>query len=135
MGWGTLIRLGNFIYSDILGQPTDLPWGIVFARRPDLAMVPRHPSMLYEALLYLFIFGIIWYIYKHYENKPPEGVMFSIFLVTLFGGGFFLEYVKHQQAAFAAGALNMGQWLSFPLVAIGLWLLFRKVEWSTKLAF
>ncbi|NGP89936.1 prolipoprotein diacylglyceryl transferase [Aliifodinibius halophilus] len=130
---GALIRLGNFMNSEIVGQPTDLSWGIVFARRPDLSMVPRHPSMLYEALLCLFIFAIIWYIYKHYENRPPEGAMFSMFLVTLFGGRFFLEYLKHQQAAFATGALNMGQWLSIPLVAFGLWLLFRKVKWSTQI--
>lgn len=130
---GTLIRLGNFMNSEIVGQPTNLPWGIVFSRRPDLAMIPRHPSMLYEALLCLFTFGTLWYIYKHYKNKPPEGAMFSIFLVMLFGGRFFLEYLKHQQAAFATGILNMGQWLSIPLVVFGLWLLFNKVKWSNQL--
>lgn len=128
---GAFIRTGNFMNSEIVGEPTDLPWGVIFARRTDLEMVPRHPTMLYEALLCIVVFGILWAMYKHYKNTPPEGAMFGTFLVLLFGGRFFLEFTKINQAAFAdEWAINMGQWLSIPLIVAGLWLLFNKVNWK-----
>lgn len=128
---GAFIRTGNFINSEIIGKPTELPWGVIFARRPDLGMVPRHPTMLYEALLCVVTFALLWMLYKKYRNQPPEGAMFGTFLVLLFGGRFLLEFTKINQAAFASGwAINMGQWLSIPLIAAGIWLLASKVQWN-----
>src|SRR5699024_4517597 len=66
---GAFIRTGNFINSEIIGEPTDLPWGIIFAQRPELGMIPRHPSMLYEAILCLIVFAGLWAVYKHYDKK------------------------------------------------------------------
>lgn len=132
---GAFIRTGNFVNSEIVGEPTDLPWGVIFARRTDLEMVPRHPTMLYEALLCITIFGLLWAMYKYYKNNPPEGAMFGTFLVLLFGGRFLLEFTKLNQAAFAdSWAINMGQWLSIPLIVAGLWLLFSKVKWNKQAA-
>lgn len=128
---GAFIRTGNFMNSEIVGEPTNMPWGIIFARRTDLEMVPRHPTMLYEALLCLLVFAILWGIYKYYKNNPPEGAMFGTFLVILFGGRFLLEFTKINQAAFAGGwTINMGQWLSLPLIIAGIWLIFSKVDWK-----
>ncbi len=131
---GAFIRIGNFINSEIVGKPTDLPWAIVFreARVAD-PMMPRHPTMLYEALLCIAIFVLLWAIYKRYKTNPPEGTMFGTFLVLLFGGRFLLEFTKINQAAFAANwTINMGQWLSIPLIAAGIWLLARKVSWQRQ---
>jgi len=128
---GAFIRIGNFMNSEIIGEPTKLAWGIIFARRPDLDMVPRHPSMLYEAVLCILVFVLLWQVYKAYDNAPPEGSLFGLFVTGIFGGRFFLEFLKHNQAAFVQGwYLNMGQWLSIPLIAIGLWLIFKKVNWK-----
>lgn len=128
---GAFIRTGNFVNSEIIGKPTDLPWGVIFKSRVDLEMVPRHPTMLYEALLCLAVFGVLLLLYRRYRSRPPEGSLFSVFLVLLFGGRFFLEYTKLHQAAFATGwALNMGQLLSLPLIALGAWLIWKKVNWG-----
>lgn len=125
---GAFIRTGNFINSEIIGKPTDLPWAIIFEK---IDMIPRHPTMLYEALLCVVIFAFLWLMYKRYNEQPPEGSIFGIFLVTLFGGRFFLEFTKINQAAFAGDwTINMGQWLSIPLVAIGIWLIWKKVDWE-----
>lgn len=125
---GAFIRTGNFINSEIIGKPTDLPWAIIFEK---IDMIPRHPTMLYEALLCVVIFAFLWLMYKRYNEQPPEGSIFGIFLVTLFGGRFFLEFTKINQAAFAGDwTINMGQWLSVPLVAIGIWLIWKKVDWE-----
>jgi prolipoprotein diacylglyceryl transferase len=129
---GAFIRTGNFINSEIIGEPTDLPWGIVFAQRPDLGMIPRHPSMLYEAILCLIVFAVLWRVYRYYNEKPPEGSLFGIFLTFLFGGRFFLEYLKLDQAAFASGLFSMGQWLSIPLIVFGVWLMFKRVKWQKE---
>jgi prolipoprotein diacylglyceryl transferase len=130
---GAFIRTGNFVNSEIIGQPTDLIWGIIFAQRPDLGMVPRHPTMLYEAVLCISIFALLWVIYKKYSNQPPEGALFGTFLAFLFGGRFLLEFTKINQASFAGTwSINMGQWLSVPLILAGIWLLAQKVNWGKK---
>lgn len=132
---GAFIRTGNFMNSEIVGKATDLPWAIVFENARSLTeaerMVPRHPTMLYEALLCIVIFILLWSLYKKYKSAPPRGSIFGLFLIMLFSGRFLLEFTKINQAAFTADwSLNMGQWLSVPLVAFGAWLLWKKVNWS-----
>ena len=120
---GCLIRIGNFFNSEILGTPTDLPWGIVFAR---VDLLPRHPVQLYEALAYLvaFLFQLAYYLRR--GNVGPEGYLFGRFFIFIFGSRFFLEFFKEQQAAFEAGwSLSLGQWLSIPAVLLGFYLVLR----------
>ncbi len=128
---GAFIRIGNFMNSEIVGEPSDLPWAIVFPRANLIpAGVPRHPSMLYEALLCFAVFFLLLFIYKKYKNRPPEGSLFGIFLVTLFGVRFWLEAYKADQANFETTILTMGQWLSIPLILAGIWVLWKKVDWK-----
>lgn len=125
---GMFIRIGNFFNSEILGMPTDLPWAIVFER---IDMLPRHPSMLYEAILCVILFLILVKLYKSYENKPPQGSLFGAFLVVLFSGRFLIEFTKETLADFLEGSFfDMGQLLSIPFVLIGAWILWKKVDWS-----
>jgi phosphatidylglycerol---prolipoprotein diacylglyceryl transferase len=127
---GMFIRIGNFFNSEILGTPTDLPWAIIFA---NIDQVPRHPSMLYESLSTVLVLGVLMWIYYRYDKKPPEGSLFGSFLILLFSGRFLIEFTKLHHADFEATLLlNMGQWLSIPLVLIGIWLLISKVNWKKK---
>jgi prolipoprotein diacylglyceryl transferase len=133
---GAFIRLGNFFNSEIVGKPSNLPWAIIFPRaQVSQPMLPRHPSMLYSSLLCIVTFLLLFGMYKYYKNNPPEGSMFSTFLVVLFGFRFYLEFFKSSQAGFAPPLFSMGQWLSIPLVIAGLWLMITKVKWRqpTKL--
>lgn len=128
---GMFIRIGNFFNSEIVGKPAEVPWAIIFPRANILTNpVPRHPSMLYEAILCLAVFILLWVIYKKYKNRPPEGSLFGIFLVAVFGVRFWLEYYKSAQAAFETNILSMGQWLSIPLILAGIWVLWKKVNWN-----
>jgi prolipoprotein diacylglyceryl transferase len=132
---GAFIRLGNFFNSEIVGKPSNLPWAIIFPRAQVAhPMLPRHPSMLYSSLLCLFTFFLLLSIYKYYHKNPPEGALFSTFLVVLFGLRFYLEFFKAQQAGFSPPILDMGQWLSIPLIVAGLWLMIAKVKWKEKSA-
>lgn len=133
---GMFVRIGNFFNSEIYGHPTDLPWGVAFPNAFDLQQtaeqfLPRHPSMLYEALNGLILFIILWAFYKKWNNKPPEWAMTGIFMTFLFAGRFIVEYSKVEQADFAVNwFVGMGQLLSIPLVVIGLYLLVKKVKWK-----
>jgi phosphatidylglycerol---prolipoprotein diacylglyceryl transferase len=132
---GMFIRTGNFFNSEILGMPSDLPWAIAFHNAPSLSeadrLIPRHPSMLYEALLVLAIFIILLVIYRRYKNRPPEGALFGTFLILLFTGRFFIEFTKENLADFlAAWPLDMGQLLSIPFVMVGIWIVWKKVDWK-----
>jgi prolipoprotein diacylglyceryl transferase len=116
---GALIRLGNLMNSEIYGVETTLPWGFVFLQNGETA--PKHPTQIYEALAYLVTFGILMRIYWKNLGKQKPGLIFGVFLIMVFGFRFFVEYIKEDQVAFEAGMkLNMGQWLSIPLVIAGI---------------
>lgn len=134
---GAFIRLGNFFNSEIVGRESDAPWAIIFENAPSLnaleRTIPRHPTMLYEALLCILVFVVLWFIYKKYKNTPPEGSLLGVFLILLFTGRILLEYTKIPQASFASDwFFNMGQLLSIPMVLFGLYLVFVKVDWKIK---
>lgn len=116
--FGFFVRMGNFMNSEILGKPTELPWGIIFARVDSL---PRHPAQLYEAAAYLFIFFILLVIYKRNYKKLQKGFLFGLFLILVFSARFLIEFVKERQADYSLGiGLSTGQLLSIPFLLAGL---------------
>ncbi|WP_457744070.1 prolipoprotein diacylglyceryl transferase [Sulfurimonas sp.] len=124
--FGFFVRMGNFMNSEILGKPTDVPWAIIFARVDSL---PRHPAQLYEGFSYLIIFFILTYIYKKQYKTLKPGFLFGLFLVLIFTVRFLVEFVKVRQADFSLGIdLSMGQVLSIPFLILG----FGLIIWSRK---
>lgn len=117
------IRMGNLMNSEIIGIPTDMPWGFRFLRlcaSPDLA-VPRHPTQIYEALFYLSVFFLLSFLYWKKRLITRHGALFGIFMVCVFGFRILIEALKENQEAFEdAMTLNMGQQLSIPFVIIGI---------------
>lgn len=120
------IRLGNLFNSEIIGLPTNVPWAFWFVR-VDEEPLPRHPAQLYESLASLLLFCILWFgIYKSYKAKLPEGRIFGLFLIWIFGLRIVWEFFKVNQVDFEDGMLlNMGQILSIPLVIAGVWIWYR----------
>src|SRR5690554_852123 len=119
---GAFVRLGNFFNSEIIGLPSDLPWAVIFAK---VDAIPRHPAQLYEAIAYIGIFILLWTLY-HKKSYLKPGLLFGIFLITLFGARFVLEFFKENQEAFEEGMqYNMGQLLSIPFILVGLYFAFR----------
>lgn len=140
LGFG---RLGNFIGAELWGKPTDGGWGVVFpdALPADLAHADpgmlqqlhasgaldrfaRHPTQLYEALLEgLVLFAVLWW----FSRKPRRRYAVSGLFALLYGlFRFAVEFVREPDAHIgylAFGWLTMGQVLSLPLIAVGLFLL------------
>ena len=76
-------RIANFINMEVMGRPTDVPWGVVFAGHPD---VPRHPSPLYEATtegILLFIIMYCLYRFTKLRNHPGAlgGILAMLYAV------------------------------------------------------
>lgn len=126
---GTLIRLGNLMNSEIVGLPTDKPWGFIFLRLDET--FARHPSQLYESLAYLVIFAILMYLYWRTDARNKTGLLGGLFFALVFGARLVIEHFKENQEAFEETmALNMGQLLSIPVILVGLWLIFRALRKS-----
>jgi phosphatidylglycerol:prolipoprotein diacylglycerol transferase len=119
---GFFIRMGNLMNSEIYGVETTLPWGFIFLRNGET--VAKHPTQIYEALTYLFIFILLLRIYWKKRGEHIQGLLISLTLILIFASRFFIEFLKEDQVKFESGMpLNMGQLLSIPFVIGGfIWL-------------
>jgi len=99
-----------------------------------LSQIPfRHPSQLYEAFGYIFVFLILFYAYWKTDAREKQGLLFGLFLVMLFTVRFIVEFVKQSQGGFEGEnpILSTGQWLSIPFVLIGLYFVFTAKKKTT----
>jgi phosphatidylglycerol---prolipoprotein diacylglyceryl transferase len=97
--------------------------------------IPRHPSQLYEAITSLIMFFILLYIYNKKKGATPEGRLFSLFVIIVFGLRFLFEFLKEPQEEFERTmVLNMGQLLSIPLVIAGLFILMRSFRGKNEIS-
>ena len=92
-----------------------------------LEQVPaKHPTQLYEAFCYIFVFVILFFLYWKTEARRKSGYLFGLFLVLLFSVRIVVESVKESQGGFesALGLLSTGQWLSIPFILTGFYFVF-----------
>jgi phosphatidylglycerol:prolipoprotein diacylglycerol transferase len=142
LGFG---RLGNYVGGELWGKYTESGWGVVFPTglpEPYRGLDPaalkaqfdagaldafaRHPSQLYQAALEgLVMFCVLWW----FSSRPRPRYAVSGMFALLYGAfRFLVEFVRVPDAQLgylAFGWLTMGQVLSLPLVALGLFLLWR----------
>jgi phosphatidylglycerol---prolipoprotein diacylglyceryl transferase len=91
------------------------------AARLSLVGIARHPAQLYESISCVFLFILLFLIWKKYKNNLPPGLLFGVFLIVCFGLRFLYEFLKEPQEAFENELpLFMGQILSIPLVIAGI---------------
>ena len=136
-------RVANFINAELWGRPTDLPWGVQFPGQAAQAcgqaiseICARHPSQLYEALMEGFLLGVVllWLAFRRGALKVP-GQIFGLFIGGYGAARFLVEFVRQPDAQFVSvgnplglawhvggHGLTMGQILSLPMIAIGLYL-------------
>ncbi|SDD06853.1 prolipoprotein diacylglyceryl transferase [Ruegeria marina] len=138
-------RLANFINAELWGRPSDLPWAVVFPGAaaqdcPDVAgLCARHPSQLYEAALEGVLLGalVLWLVWRRKALKQP-GTVTGVFMAGYGLSRFIVEFFRQPDAQFVSAGnplglafqvngygLTMGQTLSLPMIALGLWLILR----------
>jgi phosphatidylglycerol:prolipoprotein diacylglycerol transferase len=114
-------RMGNFINGELWGRPTTVPWGMVFPQAGD--GIARHPSQLYQfAGEGILLFLVLWL----YSSRPRAmGAISGLFLVGYGVMRFLAEFAREPDAflGLLGLGLSMGQWLSLPMIALGLALL------------
>ena len=139
-------RLANFVNAELWGRPSELPWAVIF---PGFAaqdcpgvvagMCARHPSQLYEAALEGVLLGavLLWLVYRRGAFRKPGFVM-GLFLAGYGASRFVVEFFRQPDAQFVSPGnplglawhvggygLTMGQILSLPMIALGLWFVLR----------
>ncbi|MDB5285004.1 MAG: prolipoprotein diacylglyceryl transferase [Bacteroidota bacterium] len=119
----SFIRLGNLINSEILGQPTNVPWAFVFVQVDN---VPRHPVVLYESIAYLLYQLLMLYLFNKYlETKP--GIYLTVFFFV-FAVRFFIEFFKVPDGDLIFGAISKTQLLNVPFIIAGFVMLYLVVK-------
>lgn len=113
---GSLIRIGNFLNSEIYGKATDSEYGVIFAALKD--NIYRHPVQLYESFSYILITLILLFTFNKVKYK---GFNLGLFLILIFITRIILEYFKPEQATYEFEFLGftVGQLLSLPFIFIG----------------
>ena len=111
-------RVANFINSELIGRPTELPWSVVFIKIDN---VPRHPSQIYEAILEGIVLFIILNIF--FKNKYlKKGITSAFFLI--FYGLFRLIAEQFREPdnhlGFIVFNLSLGSILSMIMLILGL---------------
>ena len=124
-------RIGNFINGELYGIPTNGNWGVIF---PSVDEVPRHPSMLYEALLEGLILFII--MQKLSASRLPKMTLSSIFLILYGLFRFVVEFVRlpdNHIGYLYQDWFTMGQLLSIPMIIFGIILLYFSARRRSQL--
>ncbi len=115
-------RLANFVNGELWGRPTDIAWAMVFPGGGPLA---RHPSQLYEAALEgLLLIVVMQVLFWKSGARWRPGLLVGIFTAGIGMARFIVEFFREPDAQLSEFAmrtgLSMGQWLTIPLIALGL---------------
>ena len=127
-----LVRLANFVNGELWGKETDVPWAMRFPEvvngMPILGP-PRHPSQLYEAVFEgLLMAAILWPLFWKTDARYKPGFLFGMAALIYGGARFTIEYFRQpdsqlQWLADQTG-FSMGQFLTMPMIVLGLFLVF-----------
>lgn len=125
-------RLANFVNGELWGRAAgpDVPWAIIFKGAGEVA---RHPSQIYQALLEGLLLAIIMVpLFWKTRARWRPGLLVGVFLMGMGAARFVVEYFREPdeqlQEFTRQTGLSMGQWLSLPLVALGLFFLIRALR-------
>jgi phosphatidylglycerol:prolipoprotein diacylglycerol transferase len=119
-------RIANFINGELYGRASDVPWAMVFPRGGPLA---RHPSQLYEAVLEgAVLFIVLFFLSRRESLRQRAGFLTGVFLAGYSVARGIAELFRQPDThlGFLLGGTTMGQWLSIPMLVLGLYLIVRR---------
>lgn len=129
-----LIRIGNLMNHEIIGDPTDVPWAFIF-HNSSVDLQPRHPAQLYEAIFFGLILITMWLVYKRTHVKHQLGYLTGLFFILMPGMRFGVEFIKNSQGGLEenlGNILSTGQLLSIPFILLGIALMVLSKKWEYK---
>ncbi|HEV8607594.1 MAG TPA: prolipoprotein diacylglyceryl transferase [Tepidisphaeraceae bacterium] len=111
-------RIANFVNAELVGRPTNLPWGVIFPGET----IPRHPSEIYEAVLEgPVLAALLWLVWR--KLRLRDGQISALFLILYGLLRFGVEFTRQPDAQLgfiAFGWLTMGQLLSLMFAVAGM---------------
>ena len=123
-------RFGNFMNGDAHGRPTTMPWGIIFPSDSiagrEFPNTPLHPTMLYEMLINLSLFLVLWFGLRKREYK--NGFIFAMYLMLYSLGRFVVENFRAD--SLMMGPLRVAQVVSLTLALIALGVIVKGRMWK-----
>lgn len=124
IGW-LFGRLGCAVVHDHIGQVTTWPIGVYFPEGSAASGV-RHELGLYEMVLTLPMLALFWWLGK--KDRPP-GTFLGLFFVLYAPVRFALDFLRNNDLEnhdVRYAGLTPAQYGMFLLLAVGLWLVFRR---------
>jgi phosphatidylglycerol:prolipoprotein diacylglycerol transferase len=119
-------RLGNFLGGDPFGLPSTLPWAILQGG------VWRQPSALYEMVLDLILFVVIW---RLRDKLYRPGDLFKLYIVSYCSLRFLVDFTRADPRVFLG--LTLVQVLYIPAIltfGYHLWQSYRRSRQTKKAA-
>ena len=110
-----LVRWGNFMNGELYGDPTTLPWGIVF---PGVPGGPRQPLQLYEIAGTALILG---WVLRAAGRRPFDGYLFWSGIIASSALRFMLDLLRSEDRTVIF--LTWGQMAALGLIVWGSWFL------------
>jgi len=124
-------RPANFINGELWGRVAgpDVPWAMIF---PGAGSEPRHPSQLYEAALEGVVLAVVLLtMFWKTRARWRPGLLVGVFTLGYGLARFTVEFYREPDAQledFAARTgMSMGQWLTVPMMVIGVFFIARAV--------
>ena len=128
-------RIGCFLVGDDYGAPTNLPWGIAFpngappstagnlrafgvhvpASIPDGTVMTVHPTQVYETLMALVIFAVLWRLRKRWATP---GVLWFVWLALAGVERFVVEIFRAKDDRLL-GVFSVAQLISVLIFIVG----------------
>jgi phosphatidylglycerol---prolipoprotein diacylglyceryl transferase len=119
-----LVRIANFVNSELWGKLTSVPWAFEF---PNGGPFPRHPTQLYEAGLEgLVLFLLLRFLTHRRRKLGTPGFVCGAFVTGYGLARILVEFFREpdpQIGYLFGGWLTMGMVLSVPMVLAGIWVL------------
>ena len=111
-------RIANFINGELVGKISSMPWSVIF---PNVDMMPRHPSQIYEAILE----GIILFLIVNFFINKKEyiiGTCSYVFLISYGALRIVSEFFREPdlQLGYIFNIASMGSILSFVMFLSGI---------------
>lgn len=118
-------RLANFVNGELWGRPSNVPWAMVF---PTGGPAPRHPSQIYEAGLEgVVLFVLLFFLARLPAIRARHGLLSGVFVSGYGLSRILVEFFREpdREIGYLLGGTTMGQWLSLPMLAGGVYLILR----------
>ena len=117
-------RIGCFFNGDAHGYPTTMPWGLVYSPESIAGQIypglPLHPTQLYEMVLNLIIFGVLWKLRK---KLNVGGHLFLLYVILYSAARIFVEHFRADKLTYF-GNYSAAQTIGVIGIVLGVTLMF-----------